>query len=253
MQTLRRGAMVVTCVACVDVEAVVAALFTPGETIKVSRKSITRRVGDWVIKESRLERGLGVVKHTLARSRYRTGWRAAQYLAARGVPIPVPIGYIEWRVAGVIARNAFICEYLNCACNVEHHAKALHQAGAPQQEIATFLAGIADAVNALNAAGAYHADLSGKNLFTRGGEEFFFIDLDGVQVGATYTEARRFKNHVQLYDSFCDIFGDDLLGPFLARMLPDGRNAREWTAQVRAGQRERRAIIEAKWRKQGKC
>jgi hypothetical protein len=36
-------------------------------------------------------------------------------------------------------------------------------------------------------------------------------------------------------------------------MLLDGRSAEEWTARVRAGQRERRAIIEAKWRKQGKC
>lgn len=253
MPTFRRGGMVITCVPGIDAGIVAEVLRENGEILKVSKKSVTRHVGDWVIKESRSEHGLGVVKHTVARSRYRAGWRAAQHLAARGVPIPAPIAFIEWRIAGIIIRNAFICEYLRGAFNVEHHAKALHEAGAPPQEIAVFLARIADAVNSLNASGAYHADLSGKNVFTKGGEEFFFIDLDGVQVGATYTEARRFKNHVQLYDSFCDIFGEDLLGPFLARMLPDGQDAREWTAQVRAGQRERRAIIEAKWRKQGKC
>jgi hypothetical protein len=57
---------------------------------------------------------------------------------------------------------------------------------------------------------------------------------------------------VQLYDSFCDILGDDLLEPFLAQMLPEDLDYAAWSKDVRRGQAARRQRQIAIWRKQGR-
>ena len=61
------------------------------------------------------------------------------------------------------------------------------------------------------------------------------------------------KNHVQLYDSFCDLWGDHLLELFIGHMLPSGTDLGPWMVKVRQSQAERRARIEAIWRGQGRC
>lgn len=240
----------------VEPEAVLEALEAPGDVLKESSKSLTRRVGDWVVKVSRFEGGLGVLKHTLFRNRYRQAWRAANHLKDRGVRVPSPIAYVERGWLGVIVGNAYVSEYLDGYVNVERFAAGMagempplgppriRGGGAPDAQ--AFFSGLARAVNALNASGAYHADLSGKNIFTRNGTSFCFLDLDGVVLGKPYTEARRMKNHVQLYDSFCDVYDETVLGPFVSQMLPADIDASEWLVRVKAGQRVRRATHCAK-------
>jgi hypothetical protein len=235
--TSRRGFYRVYHQEDLPVERVLDALNGPGEVLKVSGKSVTRRVGSWVLKESRVQAGLGIVKHTVLRARYRQAWIAGNHLFEHGVSVPRPHAFVEKGGFGIILGNVLITDYLEGCCNVEQFALRLDR----DSEIEAFLSGIAGAVNALTATGAYHADLSGKNIFTGDGSKFYFIDLDGVVLNRSYTDASRMKNHVQLYDSFCDRWPPGVLDPFIARMLPAGYDVSGWLRAVHEGQAKRRA------------
>jgi hypothetical protein len=105
------------------------------------------------------------------------------------------------------------------------------------------LARLADAIRSLERAGAYHADLSGKNILTREGREFWIIDLDSLRISGLYSRRRRLKNHVQLYDSFCDVFSEEFMDEFIVSLLQEGIDRADWLARVKAGQRNRRARL----------
>lgn len=219
---------------------VLAAIEGPGEPLKAGAKSPVWRYGHWVVKRS----GGGVagtVKRTVQRERYRRAWLAAHHLDLHGVNVPRPVAFVEWRRAGVISAQAMVSEYLDEHRNVEDFTRALLQRGAGKDTLTHFFTALGAAVRQLEAAGAFHADLSGKNIFTRDGARFVFIDLDAVALGGPYTEARRLKNHVQLYDSFCDHLNDRVLVPFITSLLPEAIDARAWMPRVREGQAARRA------------
>lgn len=233
----------------VALEDALEALRLEGPILKASTKSVTRRVGGWVVKESR--RSLReMVKHAAQPNRYRQGWRAACHLHDAGVAVPQPRAYAEIRLGPLMVANAVIMDYLEGAMNVEDFARSLVRRQATDADIAAYLGALASAVNGLEAAGAYHTDLSGKNIFTREGTVFHFIDLDGVILGQPHDELMRLKNHVQLYDSFCDLWDGALLDPFLTAMLPPSQSASQWCDAVRAEQARRRARIEAIWLKE---
>lgn len=228
----------------VDAQTLLEAVGSRGDIIKASKKSSTERVGDWVVKRS-LRQGLkGIAKRSLQRKRYRQGWAASIFLRNKGILVPRPYGFVEHVFGGLILGNALVSEYLEGQRNVEQYAEAI--VGAPA--VSAYLEGIARAVNDLTDTGSYHADLSGKNIFTGDGQAFHFIDLDGVELNCRYTEKRRLKNHVQLYDSFCDRWGDEFLGPFVQAMLPKDKDPATWLTTVKDGQAVRRARIEAKRR-----
>ncbi len=236
-----------------SLDAVLDALAMPGVLLKTSRKSATWRIGGCILKKSRFEGGLGPLKHTCCREHYRQAWRSAWRLRRAGVGVPAPLAFVEWNRFGFMWGNAMVSEYLDGARTVEQHAESLVQDGAARTTLDVFLGGLAHAVQALCASGARHADLSGKNILTRGGSSFDFIDLDSVILDQPYTEPMRLKNHIQLYDSFCDFLDDSYLGPFVQAMEPaPGYTAEEWFERVRQGQAERRARQIARWRRQGK-
>jgi len=220
-------------------QALLEAIEGGGNVLKTSSKSETRRVGEWAVKRSRLEGGLGPLKRTLARGRYRRAWIAANYLHLRGVHVPEPLAYGEWTWIGIVLGDVLVTRLLAGHVNVEVFAAQLVRDSATQEKLDSFFAGLASAVNRLTSAGAYHADLSGKNIFTKDGAEFYFIDLDGVVLGKPYGNALRLKNHIQLYDSFCDFCDHDTLARFHARMLPDPE-MEGWMRAVVKGQRTRR-------------
>lgn len=238
-ESSRRGTLTVWHRTGAPSDDLVRLLEEPGELLKGTSKSITRKVGPFVVKESSRS-WLNLIKYTLRRGRYRRGWHAAQHLEAHGVGIPRTLGFIERGGFGFVYGNALVFEYLEGARSVELFLLALIQRGAGQETLAEYLGALAEAVNRLTDAGAYHADISGKNIFTRDGHTFYFIDLDDVTLDEPYDEARRLKNHVQLYDSFCDVLSDSLLFPFIQRMLPPEINPRVWMPKVRKGQQQRR-------------
>jgi hypothetical protein len=237
----------------VSADAVVNALHAGKSTVlKSGPKAEIRFVSGWVVKESRGPLISRFARHSFRKQRYRSAWIAAHFLRARGIYVPEPLAYLEKSIAGLSTGNALFTVYLEGFANVEVYMKRLAEGGAEHRSIADFLAGLAESVNRLNATGAWHQDLSGKNIFTRTGQEFCFIDLDAVRIDDVYSDESRMKNHVQLYDSFCDVLSDALLYPFIQRMLPENIEPRIWMPAVRKGQRERRRLILEKWEKQGR-
>ncbi|MBN2311982.1 MAG: hypothetical protein JXR94_23595 [Candidatus Hydrogenedentes bacterium] len=234
----------------IPLERVLDALDAPGELLKASAKSRIRRVGDWVLKGG----GTGPIatlKRSILRARYRQGWMAACHLERHGVQAPRPYAFIEYGRLGIITRNILIMEYLDGCRNVEHFADAQLESGWREADVAAYLDALADAVNGLCASGAYHTDLAGKNILTRDGTSFWFIDLDGIQLNRPYTEQMRLRNHVQLYDSLCDRWDDRLLEPFIRRMLPEPARLADWMSAVRRAQTVRRARTLAIWHTTG--
>ena len=233
-------------------ESVLEAFRTPGTLLKASHKSETKRAGDLVVKRSR-QRGIGaLVRHTLLRGRNRHVWTAARYLESRGVSIPRAYAYIEYGRFGLCWGHAFICSYLDGYVDVEAFADGMIARGVSAVEVAGYLKWLAETVNCLSSSGAIHKDLAGKNILTRDGEQFTLIDLDAVELDCPLTGEIRLSTLVQLYDSFNDRWGDDLLRPFVAHMLPDSNDIDSWFERVKAGQKTRRARTEAIWREQGK-
>ena len=229
------------------IEELFAILKDPGVELKRSKKALTRRVDNWVIKESRGPLMRELVKHTLSRERYRRAWYAAHYLLAKGIRVPKPIAYIEKSLLGCIAGTVNVTEHLKGHRSVQQFLHALVNQGAGKETITRFLDALADAVLALSTSGAYHADLAGKNIYTSDGETFYFIDLDAVVLGTPYTQDLRLRNHVQLYDAFCDQLNDALLVPFIQRMLPNDVDSRMWLPAMRTAQAERRRFVRKQW------
>lgn len=228
-------------------------LAQPGDTLKRNRKSHTRRVGDYVIKSSAGPAPIELVRHTIDRNRYRRGWDAANHLSRYGVCAPIPVAHVEWSFAGLIWRHATVTAFIDGCEDVErYYDKHLRDLAGPSEQ-AAYLDRLADAVNALIAAGAIHTDLAGKNILTRDGNTFYFIDLDGVLLNTPFDESRQLQLHVQLYDSFVDRCGDDLLLPFVAALQPrEHGDFGSWMARVKAAQALRRARTVAAWKKEGK-
>lgn len=223
-----------------------ALLAYDAEPIKESAKSRVRRIGHWVIKETR-----GSIRRRAARRQHKA-WMAAHYLRQHGIRVPEPLALIERTRLGVVTGSDHVFQYLDGCKNVEAYLSDCIHAEVQGDALATFLAGLATAVNAITAAGAYHSDLSGKNIFTRDGHRFYFIDLDAVELGVSCDDAMRLRNHVQLYDSFCDALSDKLLVPFIQAMLPKHADLRVWMPEVRRAQEKRRARVEAYWAKHGR-
>jgi serine/threonine-protein kinase RIO1 len=223
----------------------------PGEVLKSSPKAEVRRVGHWVVKETRSSAGTNTLRHTLLRDRYRQPWIAAHHLRANHVRVPEPLAFVEKARLGLVSGTVFVLQYLAGQINSEEFLLSLLKQGAGADAIGGFLDRLADAINSIEAAGAHHADLSGKNIFTREGDRFFIIDLDAVSLDTPIDEEMRLKNHVQLYDSFCDALNDSLMVPFIGKMLPAELDLRVWMPRVRKAQHERRVALETKWEKQG--
>lgn len=248
-KTARVGAYSLEYRADLEPDKILAALAEPGTVLKMASRTVTRRVGDWVVKSPRPSLA-SMFRHTFMPAQSRRPWAAAVFLHENAVPIPEPVAFARRTFCGVVISVAVVSRYLDGCRNVEHYAKELLRRD--RADLGPFLLRIADAVSRLTATGAYHSDLSGKNIFTANGSDFYFIDLDAVHLQTLYTEDLRFKNHVQLYDSFCDFADDSLLAPFLSRMLPDQYRVREWAPRVKEAQQKRRAAQIEIWKKQGK-
>ena len=231
-----------------SLEELTTALKEPGETLKQSKKATTRRVNNWIIKNSSGPALKNTLKFTFRREHYRSAWYAAHYLLKRDIKVPQPIAYLERSHLGCITGNTFVTENLADHRSAPRFLQALGDQGAEQETITRFLEALAGTIQALEATGAYHADLAAKNILTSDGETFYFIDLDAITLDQPYTNEMRLKNHVQLYDSFCDYLNDSLLVPFIQRMLPQDIDARVWLPALRTAQTERRRFIRKPWR-----
>lgn len=249
---VRNGWSTIYCGQDVPLNRILAVLAEPGEVLKASAKSQVRRCGEMVVKESRLAGGTGPFKHTLKRARYRQGWVAAHHLRANGISVPTPLAYIERGALGIITGNILVSTYLGGQQNVETFLQMLIQRKAGADTIQAFLGALAQAINAFTDCGGRHGDMSGKNIFTADGRHFSFIDLDDVTLEDVYDEGLRMKNHVQLYDSFCDFLSDSVLVPFITKLITSEQDLRVWMPRVREAQMQRRELVEERWAREGR-
>lgn len=226
----------------ISLEQVEETLQTPGLMMKRSTKALVRRVGNWVVKESQGLWFTELIRHTARKSRYRRAWIAAHHLRRHGIWVPAPIAFMEFGCFGFLTGNQMISEYLDGFVNVEKFVHEQVKRGVEKEALRVFFEHLAGAVNRFSASGAYHEDLSGKNIFTQDGQQFYFIDLDAVAIGPQVNETRRLINHVQLYDSFCDFVEADLLASFIGQMTPSEYSFPAWIDRVRAGQHARRDL-----------
>ncbi|NLN94270.1 MAG: hypothetical protein GX130_13330 [Candidatus Hydrogenedens sp.] len=221
------------------------------EVLKETDKSKVSRLGHWIIKRRKTSGGRTALASLARRNMLRMPWYANHYLRQRGVPVPEPLAYVEFGYGGVVTSTASLFQYLNQCRDVEHYLFEFIRQGADVEAISSFLFNLARAFNTLEKSGAWHGDLSGKNIYTGDGKRFYFIDLEAVELKVPYTEERRMKNHVQLYDSFCDALTDTLLFPFIKEMTPESIDLRVWMPEVRRIQEERRTAVEQRWEKYG--
>ena len=235
----------------VEVDEVLTAIQNPGDLLKESPKAVTWRTGPWVIKRS----GAGsriALKQIAAGKQRKQAFDAAIFLENNRIPAARPVAYVERSTAGMTYQSWTVTKYLDGCVNVEAFVDEMIENKAKNADIQQYLGGIASAVNVLTNAGVYHQDLAGKNILTRDGKTFFFIDLDAVTIGQGYTADNRIKNHVQLYDSFCDRINDNYLEPFIAAMGATTENIAMYMGAVKKAQKLRRARTEAIWQKEGR-
>lgn len=235
-----------------SLEYVMGVLNAPRNTLKRSSKSWTCRVGEWVVKESSFQRGAAVLKHTVRRNHYRRAWEAACFLADRGIPTPEPLAYVEFGACGLIWKNALVVRFLEGFERTDHCIQRRVAEGVSDVDITAFFDGLAAAIEGLSANGVYHSDLTGKNILTRDGTSFHFIDLDGVYLSVPYTREKRIRNHVQLYDTFLEWLPDETLSRFITKLIPADADVAAWMQEVREIRRIRRERAEALWRKYGR-
>jgi hypothetical protein len=222
------------------------------ELLKENEKSKVTRLGHWVVKRRKATGGSTALASLARRDVLRMPWYANHFLRQRRVRVPEPLAYVEYGLAGLATSTACVFQYLDGCKDVESYLFEFIQQGANEEDLSLFLSNLAQSMNALEESGAWHGDLSGKNIYTGNGKHFYLIDLEAVELQVPYTKERRMKNHVQLYDSFCDALMDTLLFPFIKAMTPDSIDLRIWMPEVRRIQEERRTRIEERWEKYGK-
>ncbi|MCH7958912.1 MAG: hypothetical protein IID08_02205 [Candidatus Hydrogenedentes bacterium] len=232
VQVIRQGLLTIHTLDGTDVDAVVNAVESRGEILKSSHKSLTRRVGDWVVKTSRFNSGIGPLKHTLRRQRYRQAWNAARHLQAHGVPVATPRAFVETSALGLIFGNTLVTDYLEGYSSIEEYLPALKQ-DADDAGIENFLSRLAEALRGIERADAVQEDFTGADILTRNGEDVFFIDLDAVRLGVPYTDDLRALNHAQLWFSMRHACTEEQIRHFLDVLKPSAPSLDEWMEIVR--------------------
>jgi len=202
--------------------------------LQITRKRSVCRHGKWVVKTSRFNGGIGPLKHSLKRKRYRVGWNASVALTNRGVPVARPVAFLEQRFMGVIWTNILVTEFLEGCQNIqEYFASHISES----EEKMTFLKKLADAIGSFHEAGAHNLDSKVQNIMTSDGSSFHFIDLDEVVLDKPYPIEVRLKNHIQLIYGMRDHLSDEEKVFFLESLGTGGVGVKKWVGQVDEGVR----------------
>lgn len=218
--------------------------------LKRSKKALIGRHGKFVLKKRPGRNGIETVKHIAENN--RNSWDVALKLITSDVSIALPVAFAVYGLGPLHWASITVTRFIEGAMDIEAFADQMVAREASEVEIASYLAKIAAAVNKLNASGVYHNDLAGKNILTTDGSKFYFIDLDGIEMDRPYDREHRMRNHVQLYDSLNDRWGDSQLVPFIEQMMGPESNTNAWLDELKRRQQTRRQRTEAIWRKQGR-
>ena len=218
----------------VQAEEVLTALSEPGESIKNGDKRIVRRVGNWTIKSTRTNMGIGPLKMTANRARYRNGWKSSLEMMRLGLRVPKTVAYVEFGMLGVIWGNALVYEYLDGCLSAPKFLKGLKQEE-DSAAVEAFFQHLGEAVVGLAEANVFHRDLKLDNVLTQDGETFFFIDLDEAHIGQTFQPEHRMRNHIQMANGLSRIWQRPDIDAFLKSTTPEGEDTEDWVKRVWKG------------------
>jgi tRNA A-37 threonylcarbamoyl transferase component Bud32 len=174
-------------------------------------------------------------------------WRAAEALAARGVPAPRVFALVLPAALG--AGSAFVVmEAIEGAAPVNRQAL-----GAARAERLRLVDAVAGFLARLHDAGVSHRDLKGSNLLVRergGGLELFLVDLAAVRCAGSVGEAERVEALAQLSASTPLAVTRAERLRFLARYRPDASRAERarWFRAVEARSRTRGRVWDPDYR-----
>jgi tRNA A-37 threonylcarbamoyl transferase component Bud32 len=178
-------------------------------------------------------------KDLFQRPRGRRAWHAANALTLRGILTPRPLALVEERFAGLLRRSYLITEFVTSPQTLAQYVHEKFVMGnPPSSELQAFSRKLTRAVAALYKESIYHSDLKASNILVRAesgkAPEFYFTDLDGIQLWRKPRPSRVVKNLVQLYCSlpfcvarplavrfFLRFLRETGLGPQLRHRLPE--------------------------------
>lgn len=149
--------------------------------------------------------GFGYALKDLCRSsRARRVWIAAHSLRMRGIPVPLPVAYLERRRFRALVESYLLTETLqgdrmtDLLDRFVPPGPSFHEKRCLIREVALFL-------RWMHERGVAHRDLKGPNILVREGGpgryHLSLVDLDGVQLGLV-SRRRRVKNVARLARAF---------------------------------------------------
>jgi len=158
-----------------DVDAIVAAVATPGRVVKATGWESLEKLGDrWFVKRTSRRRAVDF-------------WRNAHGLAMRGVGAPKLFACGGAWVVGEWVEGPHLMDFVR---------ERVPSMGRSERD--AFLFRLARMIRRMHARGAYHRDLKGGNVVVGPDAGFYLVDLDAVRFRREVSERRRVFNLAQL-------------------------------------------------------
>ena len=145
-------------------------------------------------------------KDIFQKPRGRRAWHAANALIVRAIPTPKPLALVEETRGLLLRRCWLVTEYLESAPTL---AKYVHSRFVMDEseaaDVGSLLRKLAKAMATLYRENIYHGDMKASNILVKVEQdnvpEFYFTDLDGIQLWRSPHASRVVKNLVQLFCS----------------------------------------------------
>ncbi len=220
-------------------EKVLGILHEDGTILKTSPKYETKQIGQWVLKSSNQHAFHGLIRHCFAEQRPQTLFKIVDRLQKNGITSPQLVAIVIWRYFRLGWRRTVITEYLSDVRTVEQYLREILRE--KPEDVGPFFHELQSIIQRLFSSGLYHEDLSGKNILTANGKDFYLVDLEAVRLHYIPTKGKLVRNLVQLYDSFCDMVDDEHLLPFICGLLPPGLPKERYFALIKEKQKKRRS------------
>ena len=133
-------------------------------------------------------------------SRVRRTWIAANGLHMRGIPVALPLAYLERRRRGILLES-YILTKAKSGEILRDIFRRYDQSGHRFQEKRVLLESLARLIKKLHLTGVAHRDLKASNLIVRdaraGGYKLYIVDFDGIDLGV-FSRRKRVKNLARL-------------------------------------------------------
>lgn len=152
------------------------------------------------IKKDKASGWLPALKYRVLPSKGRKEFLIADRLQGSPVPIPKPLGWMEWVRSGVIEESYYLCEAIGSGTSFIESCRRSEKK-VPAGELAK-------AVRKIHDSGLFHKDFHAGN-FLWDGESFFITDLHRAAVVRTLSKDQKLWNLAQLFHSLRSVWEEE--------------------------------------------